>query len=123
MALIVEHRKDGLLERTAMNEVPYDLRQTTVGRFTWPIYQALYWFLTDHVLTRQYESVDDLQSVLDTWADFCNQNGMMMIADYPLFVDAAATAIRFPELGGWASEGMIVATIKEADPEEAGDGP
>jgi hypothetical protein len=123
MPLTVAHRKDGLLERTAMNEVPFDLRQTTVGRFTWPIYQALYWFLTDHVMGRSYENVEALQDVLNTWADFCTEHGMAMIADYPLFVDAAGTAVRFPELGGWESEGMIVATIKEAAPDETQDGP
>jgi hypothetical protein len=113
MTLRVEHRKDGLLERTAMNDVPFDLRQTQVGRLTWPVYQALYWFLTDKVMVKTYENTDDLQATLNTWANFCNENGMGMIADYPVFVDAKGTAVRFPEMGGWASEGMIIATITE----------
>jgi hypothetical protein len=112
MPITVAHRTDGLLERTAMNEVPYDLRHTAVGQVTWPVYRALYWFLTEHVIGKQFATLDELQETLNTWADFATEHGMMMIADYPLFVDAKGTAVRFPELGGWASEGMIVAVIR-----------
>lgn len=115
MAIVVEHRRDGLLERTVSNECPPNLRQTVVGQYIWPIYQALYWFLDERVMHRNFESVEELRAVLDTWSEFAVEHGLSFVADFPLEIDASGTAIRFPEVGGWASEGIIVGLIKKVE--------
>ncbi|HSW89985.1 MAG TPA: hypothetical protein VLH19_03895 [Patescibacteria group bacterium] len=76
MSYTIEHRKDNLLQGTATEEVDPNLKGTYIEAVTIPAHIATLNFINEHLIGREFETVEELEDVLKQWPDYAHTHGL-----------------------------------------------
>jgi hypothetical protein len=76
MSFIIEHRPDGLLQKTKEFRLGKSLLDTYIGRVTHPNHKMLLRFLDENIINIKFISEKELKNALEKWPDFAKKNGL-----------------------------------------------
>lgn len=67
MSITVHHRADRLLQRNTREGCPKHLEETLTGKVIYPAHEALLKFINDHLIAREFASLEQLEDALAAW--------------------------------------------------------